>query len=142
MSQRDPKADCHCEVRSDGEAKVSKLEASNQLVVSWASGSTKTSTSMDLPALRHSGSTMTGERGRSQQSLTDGINSLCLHIDINFIFASSTGYSCSWWHAGYPTRQLKQCQVQHFTKVTSMHKRWVMCRYKFLKPNYCTTYLV
>ena len=109
--------------------------------MSWASGSTKTSTSMDLPAPRHSGSRMTGERGRSQQPLMDGINSLCLHIEVNFISATSTGYSWSWWHVGESTRQLKRCQVQHFTNVNS-HKRWVVCRYNILKLSYCTTYFV
>ena len=78
----DSEPNCRCEVRKDGGAKVFRLEALSLLVVSWASGSTKTLMSMAQRGLLHSGSRTTGSRKRDQHALTDGIILLCLRTKL------------------------------------------------------------
>lgn len=60
LSSNSFKTNNHGEARRDGEAKVSRLEGSSQPVVSWVSGSTKTTTSKARLGPRHSGSRMMG----------------------------------------------------------------------------------
>ena len=85
-------ANCRCEVRKDGEAKVFRSEAPSLLVVSLVSGSTKTLMSMAQRGPLHSGSRMTGSRRRDQHAPMDGIISPCLCTKSQMPVASSSEY--------------------------------------------------